>query len=504
MKGHKNIGNPFPNAIKIFLIFFTMICFILVSCRSGTVDDLEESIASGQETAGTAEDTEETDLTDDPGNITDSSGDAPEEGSVLKIEIFKDYIKDLQDPPIVNYTFHSNNGNKITSLKGDLTSAGFIDIELEGKPLWIVSGSVGMDSLWVIVLDDGSVQIFKIEPKDDPEGSGELKDKFTIKEITENISSFDSPAPPVILTTNDDFRILDNIFYNDNFFTHPVITGPPYYLASLDIEGKLGLLGEQYNEYALNALTDGRIVSDNDGLIYLFTDPSTDYAHGILGDTYEARTVRVFDSTDNFKTVTRIDTSQDNVIESLYPIIYDLDQDGSNEIIVTLSNSSGGARIAVFDLSGDLVAEGPPIGTGMRWRHQLAAGPFGPDGEIELVDVLTPHIGGIIEFYRLQDGQLKIVTKIKGYSSHQIGSRNLDMAIAGDFNNDGHMEVIVPDQGFSRLGIIKHGRKGAEVISNIDIGSKLNTNISVTEGSSGSLMLGVGREDGVLRIWITE
>jgi len=504
MKGQRNIGNPFPNTIKIFLIFFTMICFILVSCRSGTVDGPEENIASGQEITNTIEATEEIGLTGDPSDTTDNPGDAPDEESVLKIEIFRDYIKDLSGPPIVNYTFQSNNGNKITSLKGDLSSAGFIDIELEDKPLWVVSGSVGRDSFWAIALDDGSVQVFKIEPKDDLEGSEELKDRFTVKEITENISSFGSPAPPVMLTTNKDFQLLDNIFYNDNFFTHPVITGPPYYLVSLDKEGRLGVLGERYNEYALNALPDGRIVSDNDGLIYLFTNPSTDYAHGILGDAYEASTVRVFDSTDDFKTVTRIDTSQDNVIESLYPIIYDLDQDGSNEIIVTLSNSSDGARIAVFDLSGDLVAEGPSIGTGMRWRHQLAAGPFGPDGEIELVDVLTPHIGGIVEFYRLQDGRLNIVTKIKGYSSHQIGSRNLDMAIAGDFDNDGQIEVIVPDQGFTKLGIIKHSPKGAGVISNIDIGGKLSTNISVAEGSSKNLILGVGREDGVFRIWITE
>ena len=54
------------------------------------------------------------------------------------------------------------------------------------------------------------------------------------------------------------------------------------------------------------------------------------------------------------------------------------------------------------------------------------------------------------------------------------------------------------------MGIIKHGREGAEIISNIDIGSKISTNISVTEGTPESLMLGVGREDGVLRIWITE
>lgn len=504
MEGYINIRDPLPNIIKIFSIFFLVICFILVSCRSGIVEDQKENIVSGQETVISPEDNKETGLIDDPVKTTDDSGVTRDEGSLSKIEIFRDYIKDLSDPPIVNYTFPSNNGNKITSLKGDLSSADFIDIKLEGKPLWVVSGSIGRASFWAIVLDDGSIQAYKLEPKDDLKGSEELKDRFSVKEITENIPSFDSPAPPVILTTDNDFRILDNIFYNDNFLTHPVISGPPYYLASLDMEGKLGLLGEQYNEYAINALLDGRIISDDDGLIYLFTNPSTDYAHGILGDKYEASTIRVFDSTDDFKNVTRIDTGPGDVIESLYPIIYDLDQDGSNEIIVTLSNSSDGARIAVFDLNGDLVAEGPPIGTGMRWRHQLAAGPFGPDGEIEVVDVLTPHIGGIVEFYRLQDGQLKIITEVKGYSSHQIGSINLDMAIAGDFDDDGQMEVLVPDQGFSKMGIIKHGQTGAEVISNIDIGGKISTNIAVPGNSSESLILGIGREDGILRIWITD
>lgn len=241
MKGQRNIGNPFPNTIKIFLIFFIMICFVLVSCRSGTVDDPEEDIASGQETANEVEDIKKTGLTGDHGDTNDSSRDVPDEESALKIEIFRDYIKDLSNPLIVNYTFQSNNGNKITSLKGDLSSAGFIDIELEGKPLWIVSGSVGMDSFWVITLDDGSVQVFKIEPKNDLKGSEELKDRFIVKEITENISSFDSPAPPVILTTDNDFQILDNIFYNDNFFTHPgpirtVTESYDYFIASILVE----------------------------------------------------------------------------------------------------------------------------------------------------------------------------------------------------------------------------------------------------------------------------
>ena len=59
-----------------------------------------------------------------------------------------------------------------------------------------------------------------------------------------------------------------------------------------------------------------------------------------------------------------------------------------------------------FDDDGHLVAEGPTIGQGYRGRHQIAVAPFGPNGELELVDVLTPHLGGIVEFYQLEEKKL--------------------------------------------------------------------------------------------------
>ena len=75
---------------------------------------------------------------------------------------------------------------------------------------------------------------------------------------------------------------------------------------------------------------------------------------------------------------------------------------------------------------------GPAIGRGNRWRHQIAVAPFGPNGERELVDVLTPHIGGVVEFYRMVGDRIEIVATVPGFTSHVIGSRNLDLALAAD------------------------------------------------------------------------
>ena len=85
----------------------------------------------------------------------------------------------------------------------------------------------------------------------------------------------------------------------------------------------------------------------------------------------------------------------------------------------------------------------------------MAVAPLGPSGKVGIVDVLTPHIGGIVEFYRLQNDILKVVVKIPGFSSHKIGSRNLDMAVAGDFDGDARMELLVPNQTLDEIGGIR-------------------------------------------------
>ena len=158
----------------------------------------------------------------------------------------------------------------------------------------------------------------------------------------------------------------------------------------------------------------------------------------------------------------------------------------------------------VFDESGKVMASGPAVGRGSRWRHQIAAGPFGSNGEFEVVDVLTPHIGGVVELYRLTEDELRIVAQVSGFTSHVIGTRNLDMAIAGDFDGDGQLEVLLPSQSLTELGAVRRTQAGAEAAWTVAVNGRVATNLAAIALPDGRLAVGVGREDGVLRLWLPE
>lgn len=400
-------------------------------------------------------------------------------------------LQDFTGTLYPHYTFHSPDGNKVTDLKGDLSSYVFTDIQLEGSPVWVVSGRAGEKSVWVVMLEDGKVQVFLIKDKNG----------IAVDEYKGGLPGFDSPVPPVLVADDNDFTVIGEGYYADNHLSHPVMIGSSGQFAALTPEGSLEIYGENTKRLPVNALPDSRPVTDKNGLIFILTDPTDEYAHGIQGDRYEAGSITILDSSNGYKLVNKIEMKSDTVIESLYPIAYDMDGDDESEIIVTLSNSSTGAWISVFKLNGDILMKGPDIGKGNRWRHQLAVAPFGPEGEIELVDVLTPHIGGVVEFYRPYNDSLEVVSSIGGYSSHQIGSRNLDTALAGDYDNDGQSEIMVPFQDFSGLGIIEHSDNGAVAVLGLESGGKISTNISSAADSYGGLMFAAGRIDGILRIW---
>jgi hypothetical protein len=183
------------------------------------------------------------------------------------------------------------------------------------------------------------------------------------------------------------------------------------------------------------------------------------------------------------------------------PIWADLDGDGTREIIVTVSDVAGGARIVAYDETGLVVAEGPAIGAGFRWRHQLAVAPFGPNGETELAVMLTPHIGGTVEFYRMRGDTLEIVARLPGPTSHVNGSRNLDMALAGDLDGDGRTEMLVLSRGLTELIGVRRTASGAEKAWSVEAGGRVTTNIAAVETAGGGIAVGVGHAGGTLRIW---
>jgi hypothetical protein len=237
----------------------------------------------------------------------------------------------------------------------------------------------------------------------------------------------------------------------------------------------------------------------------LLTNPTTRYAHGVLGDGLEAAGITLVETTPTSRVVGTIEIPAPRVVEGISPIWVDWTGDGQREIIVTLADAENGAQIVLYDEEGTQLAAGPAIGRGARWRHQLAVAPFGPAGEVELVAVLTPHIGGVVEFYQWREDELTIVARQPGYTSHVIGTRNLDMAAAADFDGDGQIELLLPDQARRTLGAIVrttgNGDSGARLAWTLPVDGLVVTNLAAVAQENGQLAVGVGRADGVLRIW---
>ena len=249
--------------------------------------------------------------------------------------------------------------------------------------------------------------------------------------------------------------------------------------------------------FDIDALPDARLVS-SDGLVAVLTEPTNRYAHGVLGDTLEAAAVTVLDP--SAQSIVQVVDFESDVVEGVAPMFADIDDDGVAELVVTLSNADGGARVAVVSESGGIFAETEPIGQASRWRHQIAVGPLGPDGETELVEVITPHLGGIVTFHRLEEGELVEVASIPGFTSHVLGSRNLDMAVVADANGDGRPELVIPTQDRQELAGLQRSADGVEIVWTVPLGSQVVTNLAAAD-LDGRLVIGLGTADGHLLVW---
>ncbi len=251
-------------------------------------------------------------------------------------------------------------------------------------------------------------------------------------------------------------------------------------------------------------LPDSRIVS-NGVVTVALVGPSDRYAHGVLGDELEATGLGILDA-DGPRTTIKID--EPDVIEAVSPMLADVDGDGTDEIVVTLSNADDGARLAAYSVAGELVAETAAIGQGNRWRNLLAVAPIGPNGEIEVIDVRTPHIGGTLQFFQFDASsggpQLRRVAAIEQYSTHTIGSRNLDLGIVADGDGDDALDVVLPTQDLRSLAVVSRtddDPSGAIEVGRVALGDRLTTNVAASAFGTDIVSFAVGTADGRLLVW---
>ena len=429
------------------------------------------------------------------GNFYDSVDD----GSV-GIEDFLDVSRNFEfERSELQLTHVSADGNRYVEGWGDIVAAEPIDIQLEFQPQWLL-GTPNRNlqqpgEVWVAVGSAGQTQAFHV----------------TEPGVTEiDVPGIPPGTPPLLQTfpTNgSDPRVELVAAEGDNSAvpSHPIRFGSRLLekTAFIDTRGNVVIDTADRDPEVLDvgALPDARILTDGDGRLLVLTNPSTIYQHGIFGDRVEPRSVTLIDTNVSPASTQTFDVPEGRVIENLFATWIDVDNDGDREIIVTISDSSNGGQVTIYDETGAVVAEGPGIGRGFRWRHQIAVAPFGPNGETEFVDVLTPHIGGIVEFRSLNDPTLPIVARLQGYTSHVNRSRNIDMAVAADFDSDDLVELLLPNQRRSMLAAIQRTANGAVVDWELPLDGTLTTNVAVNRSGDGRISVGVGISDNRLRIW---
>lgn len=388
-----------------------------------------------------------------------------------------------------SYTYQQPDGNRLVIGAGNLPNQTPLDIVLEGTPIWVTGVPLAQGVLWGVVLQDGRTQAF-------------LVDAGQSTPITSNPLTA-ATAPVMTVDPQQGVALFLNPPSADPTGSNPVLYNATGHIAYSNPAGALSLVdgGQPFSQPPVTLLPDARILFDENGRLLFLTDPTDRYAHGVLGDAIEAGSVTLLQTSPAVQVLATIPITAPQVVEGIMPLWTDWNGDGVREIVVTVSDAAQGAQIVLFGEDGARLAQGPAVGAGNRWRHQIALAPFGPAGEMELAAVLTPHLGGVVEFYQWQGEALTVVAQLPGYSSHQIGSRNLDMAMAGDFNGDGRLELLLPTQDMNRLGGIQRTVDGAAVAYEVAIDGALATNLAGVTMSTGQTAVALGRTDNTLRIW---
>ena len=226
-----------------------------------------------------------------------------------------------------------------------------------------------------------------------------------------------------------------------------------------------GPIPAETGQEAPNGLPDGLVAvspESTDLRSAWYTQPTTRYRHGILGDIIEAGGIAVADANGVTQELT---LPEELVFEDRTPRLIDLDGFGKTHIVTIIAHREKGAAIAVFGLvDGELrmLDQTPFIGRSNRWRNVAGFADFDGDGHLQIAEVVTPHIGGTLRFWTWNKGKLDPSGDIFGFSNHFIGSREQRLSVVDDFNDDGKSDIALPDASRRNLRIIGFEGKARE------------------------------------------
>lgn len=155
-----------------------------------------------------------------------------------------------------------------------------------------------------------------------------------------------------------------------------------------------------------------------------FAEPTTRYAHGVLGDDVEWGALvlsvdKCPDCAGRQVVEVTIRLPRERVFEDLQPRLF-VDEEGATAVAVVESHRDFGARLAVYDETG-LRAATPWIGRANRWLAPFPPADLDGDGRIELAYIDRPHLAKTLRVWRLDGNELTEVARLAGFTNHRIG-----------------------------------------------------------------------------------
>lgn len=169
---------------------------------------------------------------------------------------------------------------------------------------------------------------------------------------------------------------------------------------------------------------DGSLAAAGDGHILVLGGPDAErYRHGVLGDEIEATRVLYLER-HGLEPLRTLTLPAPHVLEDIAP--RPIEWAGTAGLL-TVRSGPQGAQLAVVAADRTkrdaltLAALGEPLGTPNRWMAATTDGG-------RLLAVHTPHIGGVLHEYVRVGNALRARRVADGYSTHALGSRELDLA----------------------------------------------------------------------------
>ena len=383
------------------------------------------------------------------------------------------------------------NGNRLATGSG--LGTGFIqqittkDINLGDIPTWVTGTSTPAGDIWVVAMADGTVYGYQIPIGGQP------------APIEVSGGRLAPGQPPVLAVQGGSVRLA----------TTPANASPnsvPVYLtgnraAYVDNLQRLTVLEPDGTLWRpdLRVLPDTRVAQVSPEKVLVLAEPTDRFPHSALGDNLEATAVVVV--TVGVNEVETIYRSGDDVIESIAPLLADVDGDGIDDVVLTVSNDSESWLVVASSTGGGVVAISDPVDRLLGWRHLVAVGPLGPARQTEIAEVLYPDAQGSVRFLSLSGGRLEVVATRTGYRSHEFGARNLEQAVAADVDRDNFVELIVPTLDRQHIAGVRHGPDGAVDMWSRPLGGTLASNIALLTRPDGTMSVAVATLEGSLRIW---